>query len=72
MKARLKINGKWINKWIVFKFNGKTYKAKTNALGIAQKTFNKNVIKKLKKGKTYVVKVIYIKDAIKTTVKVSR
>lgn len=73
LKARLKINGKWIkNKWIVFKFNGKTYKAKTNALGIAQKTFNKNVIKKLKKGKTYVVKVIYIKDAIKTTVKVSR
>ncbi|WP_296880793.1 hypothetical protein [uncultured Methanobrevibacter sp.] len=43
MKARLKINGKWIkNKWIVFKFNGKTYKAKTNALGIAQKTFKNN------------------------------
>ena len=57
-------------KWVTFKFNGKTYKVKTNAKGIAQKILNKNVIKKLKKGKTYTVKVTYIKDTIKTTVKV--
>ena len=71
LKAKLKINGKLIkNKKIVFKFKGKNYKAKTNAKGIAQKTWNKNFIKKLKKGKTYSVAVTYGKDTIKTTVKV--
>ena len=71
LKAKLKINGKLVKgKWITFKFNGKTYKVKTNAKGIAQKTFNKKVINKLKKGKTYAVKVTYLKDTIKTSVKV--
>ena len=71
LKATLKINGKVVKgKWVTFKFNGKTYKVKTNSKGIAQKTFKNNVIKKLKKGKTYTVKVIYLKDTIKTTVKV--
>ena len=56
LKATLKINGKLVKgKQITFKFNGKTYKVKTNAKGIAQKTLNKKVIKKLKKGKTYTV-----------------
>lgn len=73
LKAKLKINGKLVKgKLITFKFNGKTYKVKTNSKGIAQKTLNKNVIKKLKKGKTYTAKVTYLKDTIKTTVKVSR
>ena len=36
-------------------FKGKTYKVKTNAKGIAQKKLNKNVIKKLRKGKTHAV-----------------
>ena len=71
LKAILKINGKLVKgKKITFKFNGKTYKVKTNSKGIAQKTLNKNVIKKLRKGKTYTVKVTYLNDAIKTTVKV--
>lgn len=71
LKATLKINGKFVKgKTVTFKFNGKTYKVKTNSKGIAQKTLNKNVIKKLKKGKTYTVKVTYLKDTIKTTVKV--
>ena len=71
LKAKLKINGKLVKgKLITFKFNGKTYKVKTNSKGIAQKTLNKKVIKKLKKGKTYTVKVTYLKDTIKTTVKV--
>ena len=70
LKAKLKINGKLQKgKTVTFKFNGKTYKAKT-ANGIAKVTIKKNVIKKLKKGKTYSVKVTYIKDTIKSTVKV--
>ena len=73
LKAKLKINGKLVKgKIIKFKFRGKTYKVKTNAKGIAQKTLKKKVIKKLKKGKTYKVKVTYLKDTIKTTVKVKR
>ena len=71
LKATLKINGKiQKGKQITFKFNGKTYKVKTNKNGVAQKTLNKKVIKKLKKGKTYTVKITYKKDTIKTTVKV--
>ena len=71
LKATLKINGKLINgKQITFRFNGKTYKVKTNSKGIAQKMLNKKVIQKLRKGKTYTVKVTYLKDTIKTTVKV--
>ena len=71
LKATLKINGKLQKgKVIKFEFNGKAYKVKTNKKGVAQKTLNKKVINKLKKGKTYSVKVTYLKDTIKTTVKV--
>jgi len=71
LKATLKINGKLVKgKVIIFKFNGKTYKVKTNSKGIAQKTLKRNVIKKLKKGKTYTVKVTYLKDTVKSSVKV--
>ena len=70
LKATLKINGKAAKgKKIKFHFNGKTYKAKTNKKGIAKKVLKRNVIKKLKKGKTYKVKVTYLKHTIKTTVK---
>lgn len=71
LKASLKINGKAAKKKLIkFTFKGKTYKAKTNAKGIAKVTIKKAVIKKLKKGKTYAVKVSYLKDTIKTTVRV--
>ena len=73
LKAKLKINGKLVKgKKITFKFRGKKYTVKTNKNGIAKKTLNKKVIKKLKKGKKYTVKVTYLKDTIKTTVKVKR
>ena len=38
---------------VTFKFNGKTYNAKTNAKGIAKKILSAKVTKKLKVGKTY-------------------
>ena len=74
LKATLKTskNKAIKNKKITFKFKGKTYKAKTNKKGIAKVTVKKNVIKKLKKGKKYAVKITYLKDTIKTTVKVKR
>ena len=71
LKATLKNGKKAVKgKTITFRFNGKTYKAKTNSKGVASKTLKKNIIKKLKKGKTYTVKVTYLKNTIKTTVKV--
>lgn len=71
LKASLKINGKVAKaKTIKFTLLKKTYKVKTNKKGIAIVTIKKAVIKKLKKGKTYSVKVSYGKDSVKTTVKV--
>ena len=72
LKATLKwSNGKPIKgKKITFKFMGKTYKAKTNKKGVAKKTLKRNVIKKLKKGKKYTVRVKYLKNTAKITVRV--
>ena len=73
LKATLsKVNGKYLKgKVIKFKFNGKTYKAKTNKKGVAKVTLKKNIIKKLKAGKKYALKITYVKDTIskKVTVK---
>lgn len=71
IKATLKNGKKAVkSKKITLKIKGKTYKAKTNKKGIAKFTIKKNVIKKLKKGKTYTVKITYLKNTIKTKVKV--
>ncbi len=71
IKATLKNGKKAVkNEKISLKIKGKTLKAKTNKKGIAKFTINKKVIKKLKKGKTYTVKIPDLKNAIKTKVKV--
>lgn len=71
LKATLKNGNKAVKgKWITFKYKNKVYKVKTNSKGIAQKVFYKNTIKNLKKGRTYTESVFYLKDMIKTKVKV--
>ena len=73
VKATLK-NGKTAlkNKKITLKVNGKKFTAKTDKKGIAKFTIKKNVIKNLKAGKKYTMQVTYLKNTIKTTLKVKR
>ena len=66
-----KVDNKYLKgKQVSLKFNGKTYKAKTNKKGVATFTIKNNVIKKLKVGK-YTYKVTYLKETLskKITVK---
>ena len=60
------------NKKIKFRFRGKNYYARTNSKGIAKVIIKKSVLKKLKAGKKYTVKMSYLKHSIKRTVKVKR
>lgn len=60
------------SKKIKFRFRGKNYIAKTNKKGIAKVTIKRSVLKKLKAGKKYTVKISYSKYSIKRTVKVKR
>ena len=73
VKATLK-NGKapLKSKKITLKINGKKITAKTNKKGIAKFTIKKNVIKKLRAGKKYTLKLTYLKNTVKTTLKVKR
>lgn len=70
LKATLKTskNKPIKGKKITFKFNGKTYTAKTNSKGIATVKVDKNVIKKLKKGKKYTFTAKYVSNTIKNQV----
>lgn len=71
LKVNLKINGKLQKgKKVTFTFRGKSYKAITTKYGNAYLVVNKNVIKYLKKGKSYLFKVTYGKNTIKSTVTV--
>ncbi len=60
------------NKKVTFKFNGKTYKAKTNKKGVAKVTIKKAVLKKLKVGKNVAYQATYLKDTVKKTAKVKK
>ena len=73
IKATLKINGKAVKgKKLKFKFNKKTYTAKTNRKGVAKITIKKKVLKKLKVGKKVKIQVSYGKKTVKQKVKVKR
>ena len=63
-----KVGGKYLkSKQITFKFNGKTYKAKTNSKGVAKVTIKSSVLKKLKVGKSVAYQATYLKDTVKKT-----
>lgn len=68
-----KVNGKYLNKKAVsFKFNGKTYKAKTDKKGVAKVTITSTALKNLKVGKSVTYQATYLKDTVKKTVKVKK
>ena len=68
-----KLNGKYlIKKTVTVKFNGKTYKPKTNAKGIATVTITKAQLNKLKVGKNVIYQATYLKDTVKKSLKVKK
>ena len=68
-----KVNGKYLKgKKVTLKFKGKIYKAKTSKKGIATFKIKKNVLKKLKSGKKYTYKVIYLKDTVSKNISVKK
>ncbi len=69
---KAKLVNKLKGKKITFKFNGKKYTAKTNKKGVAAVKLGKKVIKKLKAGKKYAFKAIFVKDAVKGKVVVKK
>ena len=80
VSMRFKLNNGFTNKYKKFlkntkfniKFNGKTYKLKTNSKGYATFTFSKAVLKKLKVGKVYTLKTIYGRDKFNYKIKVKK
>lgn len=68
-----KVKGKFLSgKKIFFKFNGKSYAAKTNSKGVAKVTVSKSILNKLKVGKKINYQASYLKVVIKRSAKVSK
>ena len=68
-----KVKGKFLkSKKITFKFNGKTFKAKTDKKGVAKVTIKSNVLKKLKVGKKVTYTAKYSTKKVKRTIKVKK
>ena len=73
LKATLKKGSSPLKaKQVTFKFNGKSYKAKTNSKGIAKCTIKKNVLKKLKVGQKVKYQAKYSRFVAKKTAKVQK
>lgn len=72
LKIKVILKGKkpYKKQKLTVKFKGKNYVIKTNNKGIAYFKINKNVIKKLKKGRTYTYVIIYKSSKLKRFVKV--
>ena len=68
-----KVNGKYLkNKQITFKFNGKTYKSRTDSKGVAKVSVKSVDLKKLKVGKKVTYQATYLKDTVKKTAKIKK
>ena len=66
-----KVNKQYlVKKTVTFKFNGKTYKAKTDKKGVAKVTIKNTAYKNVKVGKKITYQATYLKDTVKKTVKV--
>ncbi|WP_298519222.1 right-handed parallel beta-helix repeat-containing protein [uncultured Methanobrevibacter sp.] len=68
-----KVGGEYIKgKYVSIKFNGRTFKVKTNSKGVGVFKLNKNLFAKLPVGKKYSYKVIYGKDSVMKTINIRK
>ena len=73
LTATLKINGNPASgKTVTFKFNKKTFAAKTDSSGVAKVIIKKSVLKKLKAGKKVTYQASYLTKVVKQSVKVKK
>ena len=69
---KAKVNKALKSKRVTFKFNGKTYHAKTNSKGIAKVTLKKSALANLKVGSRVKIQATCLKDTVKKSLKVQK